>query len=142
MDEGGSWIKVTSKVNHPRYRKDKVYAHNGQERGSSSKDPTGVSYAPNYDQLKRRSKLWQGSPYQQSNQGTKPFNLRFDKNSKINLPLEKQNWKRNSSRGTMISTDRHKPSVQNAFAVLSDYFGDIPKILAQQEQEHAKKKHN
>ena len=51
-----------------------------------------VSYAPNYDQLKRRSKPWQGLKYQQSNQGAKSFNLRFDKNGKINLPLEKQNW--------------------------------------------------
>ena len=141
MDEGGSWIKVASKVNHPRYQKDKVYAHNGQERGSSSRDPMGLSHAHNYDQLKGRSKPWQGSQYKQSNQGTKPFNLRFDKNGKINLPLEKQNWKRDNSWGTMGSTNNHRPSVQNAFAVLSDYFGDIPKILAQREQQ-AKKQYN
>ena len=142
IDDDGSWIKVASKVNHPRHQKEKVHEHYGQERGSSSKDPIGVSYAPNYDQLRRGSKPWQGSLYQQSNQGTKPFSLRFDKNGKINLPLHKQNWKRNSSRGTMISTDRHQPFVQNAFAVLSDYFGDIPNILAQQECEQANKHPN
>ena len=59
IDDDGSWIKVASKVNHPRYQKDKVHEHHGQERGSSSKDPMGVSYAPNYDQLRRRSKPWQ-----------------------------------------------------------------------------------
>ena len=32
--------------------------------------------------------------------------------------------------------------MQNAFAILSDYFGDIPKILAQREHEQAKKQHN
>ena len=142
MDEEGSWIKVASKGNHPRYQKDKGYAHHGQERGSSSRDPMGLSHAHNYEQLKGRSKPWQGSQYKQFAKGTKPFNLRFDKNGKINLPLEKQNWKRDNSRGTMVSTNNHRPSVQNAFAVLSDYFGDIPKILAQREHEQAKKQHN
>ena len=89
-----------------------------------------------------RSKPWQGSYYKQFAKGTKPFNLRFDKNGKLNLPLEKQNWKREHSRGTMVSTNTHRPSMQNAFAVLSDYFGDIPKILAQREHEQAKKQHN
>ena len=84
MDEGGSWIKVASKVNHPRYQKDKVYAHNGQERGSSSRDPMGLSHAHNYDNLKGRPKPWQGSQYKQSNQGTKPYKFRLDKNNKIN----------------------------------------------------------
>ena len=142
IDDDGSWVKVASKVNHRRHQKEKVHEHYGQERGSSSKDPMGVSYAPNYDQLRRSSKPWQGSLNQQSNQGTKPFNLRFDKNGKINIPLHKQNWKRNSSRGIMISTDRHQPSVQNAFAVLSDYFGDIPNILAQREREQVNKHPN
>ena len=55
-------------------------------------------------------------------------------NCKNNLPLEKQNWKRNNSWGTMISIDNQRPSVQNAFTVLSDYFGDIHKILAEWER--------
>ena len=63
IDEDGSWIKVASNANHPRYQKEKVHEHHGQERGSSSRDPIGVSYAPNYDNLKRRSKPWQGSQY-------------------------------------------------------------------------------
>ena len=42
----------------------------------------------------------------------------------------------------MTSIDNHRPSMQNAFAVVSDYFGDIPKILTQREREQAKKQYN
>ena len=66
----------------------------------------------------------------------------FDKNGKINLPLMKQHWKRNNSHVTMAFMDHHRPSVQNASVVLSDYFRNIQKILAQQESEQAKKQHN
>ena len=95
IDEDGSWIKVAFKVNHSRYQKEKVHEHHEQDRGSSSRDPIGLSRAPNYDQLQGRSKTWQWSQYKQSNQGIKPFNCRFDKNIKINLPLEKQHLKLN-----------------------------------------------
>ena len=84
IDEDGSWIKVAFKFNRPRYQKEKVHEHHGQERGSSSKDPMGLSLAHYYDQWKI---LWQGSQYKQSNHGTKPFNLSFNKNGKTNLPL-------------------------------------------------------
>ena len=42
----------------------------------------------------------------------------------------------------MACMDNHRPSVQNAFAVLSDYFRDIPKILAQWESEQPERQHN
>ena len=61
LDDDGSWIKVASKVNHPRYQNDKVYEHRGQEKGSSSRDLMGLSHAHNYDNLKGGPKPWQGS---------------------------------------------------------------------------------
>ena len=90
-------------------------------------------------QSKRKSKPWHRSPYQ-SNQGTKRFNLRFDKNGKLLSPLEKQPWKGSNLRGSQTLVNTQPPSVQNAFAVLSDYFGDIPKILAQRERDQVLKK--
>ncbi len=72
----------------------------------------------------------------------KQFNLRFDRNGKLTSPLEKQPWKGNNARLATTSGDIHQPSVQNAFAVLSEYFGDIPDILAQRERDQAMKRPN
>ena len=76
IDEDGSWIKVSSKVNHPRYEREEVHEHHIMGKN-------GI--------------------------------------------VEKQNWKRNSSRRTIISIYKHQPSMQNAFAVLSDYLGIFPR---------------
>jgi hypothetical protein len=62
----------------------------------------------------------------------KPFNLRFDANGKLTSPLKTQPWRETNARLEMTTGDIHQP-----FADLSEYFGDIPNILAQQERDQA-----
>ena len=109
-----------------------------QELIGSSSNPLGLSKVIS-NQSQRKSKPWQRSQYQ-SNQGSRPFNLRFDKTGKLISPLEKQPWKGGNSRVIEASVNYQPPSARNAFAILSDYFGDIPEILAQRERDQVSKK--
>jgi hypothetical protein len=90
-------------------------------------------------QAQGKSKPWHRSTYQ-SNHGTKPSYFRFDKTGKIISPLETQPWQGSDLRGTHTLVNSQLPSVQNAFAVLSDYLGDLPEILAQRERAQGLKK--
>ena len=141
INDDRPWITVGSNGKQEKYQREKSQEQQGQERGSSSKNPMGPSKVFPRDQFQGKSKPWQRSHYQ-SNQGMKPFNLRFDRNGKLTSPLEKQPWKGNNARLATTSGDIHQPSVQNAFAVLSEYFGDIPDILAQRERDQAMKRPN
>ena len=51
------------------------------------------------------SQSWQGSQYQ-SNKGTNPFNLSFDRNSIITSLLDKQPWKGNNPCVMKASIDK------------------------------------
>ena len=132
------WIDVGSKGKLSKYHKDKDQEQQRPEMIGSSSNPMGLPRVIP-QQSEGKSKPWHRSPYQ-SNQGTKRFNLRFDKNGKLLSPLEKQPWKGSNLRGSQTLVNTQPPSVQNAFAVLSDYFGDIPEILAQRERDQVLKR--
>ena len=133
------WIDVGSNGKVSKYHKDKDHEQQRREMIGSSSNPMGLPRVIP-QQSEGKSKPWHRSPYNQSNQGTKHFNLRFDKNGKLLSPLEKQPWKGSNLRGSQTLVNAQPPSVKNAFAVLSDYFGDIPEILAQRERDQVLKK--
>jgi hypothetical protein len=139
--EGRPWIEVGSNGKLSRYQKEKVIEQQRHEMIGSSNNPMGLSRAIPH-QSQGKSKPWHRSTYQ-SNHASKPSYFRFDKTGKILSPLEKQPWQGSNFRGTHTSVNSQLPSVQNAFAVLSDYLGDIPEILAERERAQGlKKPHN
>ena len=132
------WTKVGDNGMFSRYHKENVPLQQRQELIGSSSNPMGLSNVIS-NQSQRKSKPWHRSQYQ-SNQGSRPFNLRFDKTGKLISPLEKQPWKGGNSRVIEASVNNQPPSIQKAFAILSDYFVDIPQILAQRELDQVPKK--
>ena len=90
------WTKVGDNGRLSRYHKENVPLQQRQELISSSSNPKGLSKVI-CNQSQQKSKPWHKSQYQ-ANQGSRHFNLRFDKTGKLISPIEKQSCKGGNSR--------------------------------------------
>jgi hypothetical protein len=132
------WLKVGANGRLSRFHMENVPLQHIQELIGSSSNHMGLSKViPN--QSKGKSKPWHRFRYQ-SNQGSQLFNLRFDKTGNLISPLDqKQPWKGGNSRAHRHQSITNYYLCKNAFAVLSDYFGDTLDILAQRERDQGRR---